>query len=232
MSLVKILLADDHQLIRLGLRALLEAEPGFVVIGEAEDGLQAIQMVEKCSPDVVILDLMMPHLNGVETSRHIHTRFPWVRIVILSMFDSEAYIVEALSAGARAYVLKQSTAQDLVNAVRETLAGKRYLSPRISERVIDAYIQFVQSAKNGELDVYETLTPREREVLQLVAQGYANKDIADALSLSSRTVESHRASMMRKLGFHSQVDIARFALERGLLPKSGELADQGKPPPR
>jgi two-component system, NarL family, response regulator NreC len=218
MSAARIVLADDHQVVRLGLRTLLESEPGFEVVGEAGDGLEAVQMAERFSPDVLILDLQMPRLNGIEAARQIHARFPHMRTVILSMFDSEAYVVEALSAGASAYVLKQSTTEDLVAAVREALAGKRYLSPSLSERAIEAYIHYVQSAKAGELDVIETLTPREREVLNLAAQGYANAEIARRLSLSPRTVETHRAHMMRKLGLHSQVDLARFALERGILP--------------
>jgi DNA-binding NarL/FixJ family response regulator len=176
-------------------------------------------MAERFSPDVVVLDLLMPRLNGIEAARQIRARFPHMRIVILSMFDSEAYVVEALSAGASAYVLKSSTTEELVAAVREVLAGKRYLSTSLSDRAIQAYIQYVQSAKAGELDVVETLTPREREVLHLTAQGYTNAEIAKMLMLSSRTVETHRAHMMRKLGFHSQVDLVRFALERGILPK-------------
>lgn len=219
MSTARIVLADDHQVVRLGLRTLLESEPGFQVVGGAGNGLEAVRMAERFSPDVIILDLMMPRLNGIEAARQIQARFPHIRIVILSMFDSEAYVVEALNAGASAYVLKGSTTEDLVAAVREVLAGKRYLSPSLSERAIDAYIRYVQSAKAGELDVVETLTPREREVLHLAAQGKTNAEIAKRLSISARTVETHRAHMMRKLGLHSQVDLARFALERGLLPR-------------
>ncbi len=202
-NVATIVLADDHHVVRQGLRALLEAEPAFRVIGEAGDGLEAVQQVEHLRPDVLVLDLMMPGLSGIQAARQIHARFPHIRIVILSMFDSEAYVVEALSGGASAYVLKGSTTEDLVAAVREVLAGKRYLSPSLSERAIEAYINYVQSAKSGELDVVETLTLREREVLHLAAQGYTNAEIAKMLTLSSRTVETHRAHMMRKLGLHS-----------------------------
>jgi DNA-binding NarL/FixJ family response regulator len=219
MDPIKIVLADDHQIVRFGLRTLLESQPDFIVVGEAVDGLDALQMVEKHSPDVVILDLMMPRINGIEAARQIHAQYPHMRIVILSMFDSEAYIVEALGGGADAYVLKQSTTEDLVAAVREVLAGRRYLSSQLNERAIDMYIQYVRSTKAGEYDPCVALTPREREVLLLVAQGQTSADIAQELSLSQRTIETHRANMMHKLGLHSSVDLARFALEHGLLPE-------------
>lgn len=218
MSVARIILIDDHQVVRLGLRTLLESEPGFQVVGEARDGQEAILMIERLHPDVAILDLQMPGLSGMEAARLMHVRFPHVRIVILSMFDNEAYVVEALRAGASAYVLKGSTTEDLVAAVRDALAGKRYLSPSLSERAIAAYIQFIQSAKAGEVSAIEMLTPREREVLRLIAQGLTSTEIARMFTLSSRTVETHRAHMMRKLGLHTQVDLARFALENGLLP--------------
>jgi two-component system, NarL family, response regulator NreC len=219
MNIIKIIIADDHQIVRFGLRTLLESEPDFQVVGEAVDGLEAIQMVEQRSPDVVIMDLMMPRMNGLEAARQIHAQYPHIRIVILSMFDSEAYIVEALSVGAEAYLLKQSTTEDLVKAVREVLAGKRFLSPPLNELAINGFIQYAMSAKTSESDPHGRLTPREREVLHLVAQGYTNIDIARALSLSSRTIETHRAHMMHKLGLNSPVDLARYALEHGLLPK-------------
>ena len=220
MSAVRLILADDHQVVRLGLRTLLESEPDLQVVGEAADGLEAIRLAEKLSPQVAILDLQMPGLNGIETARQLRARFPSMCIVMLSMFDSEAYVVEALSAGASAYVLKQATTGDLVTAVREVLMGKRYLSPSLSERAIEAYIHYVQSARTGELDVIESLTPREREVLHLVARGATTAEIAGRLSLSPRTVDTHRAQMMRKLGLHSQVDLVRFAMERGILPEN------------
>ena len=219
MNIIKIILADDHQIVRFGLRTLLESELDFKVVGEAVDGLEAIQLVEQRSPDVAILDLMMPRMNGIEAARQIHAQYPHIRIVILSMFDSEAYVVEALSGGADAYVLKQSTTGDLVAAVREVLAGRRYLSSPLNERAINTFIQYALSAKAGEIDPHGTLTPREREVLHLVAQGYTNIEIAQALSLSPRTIETHRAHMMHKLGLNSPVDLARYALEHGLLPK-------------
>lgn len=214
-----ILLADDHQVVRLGLRTLLESESGFSVIGEAEDGYTALRLTEKLQPDVVILDLMMPGLNGIETARQISQKFPALNIVILSMFDSEAYVVEALNSGAQAYVLKSSTTDDLVTAIQTIQRGQRYLSPKLSEQAINAYIHHVQEAKTGEFDSLETLTPREREVLHLAAQGKHNAQIAEHLSISIRTVESHRSNMMRKLGLRSQIDLARYAIERGIIPR-------------
>lgn len=219
MSVTKIILADDHQVVRLGLRTLLESEPDFEVIGEAEDGISALRLTELHRPDVVVLDLMMPRLNGVETSHQIHQKFPQIAIVMLSMFDNEAYVVEALNSGAKAYVLKTSTTDDLVAAIRAVQSGQRYLSPKLSDRAINAYMKYVQEAKAGELDSYETLTPREREVLHLTAEGKTNPQIAEHLSISTRTVESHRANMMRKLGLRSHIDLIRYAMGRNIIPK-------------
>jgi len=215
-----ILLADDHQVVRLGLRTLLESEPGFRVVGEAEDGYATLKLVEQFLPDVVVLDLMMPGLNGIDTARQINQRYPDILIVILSMFDNEAYVVEALNSGAQAYVLKSSTTDDLVASVKAIKLGQRYLSPKLSEQAISAYIQQVKNAKSGEHDSYQTLTPREQEVLHMAAQGKTNAQMAEQLSVSVRTIESHRLNMMRKLGFRSQVDLVRFAMDRGIIPLS------------
>jgi DNA-binding NarL/FixJ family response regulator len=219
MSAIRILIADDHEVVRLGIRTLLESQPDLEVVGEARDGPEAIRMAGQLLPDLIILDLMLPHLDGIEALRRIQFEYPNIRVVILSMYDNEAYIVESLSGGASAYILKQSTSEDLVLAIRSSLAGKRYLSPALSERTINSYITYFKTAKTGDLDPFESLTPREREVLILAAQGHTTAEIATNLSLSPRTVETHRANMMHKLGFHSQIDLARFALERGILPK-------------
>ena len=210
-----IVLADDHQVVRNGLRVLLEAEPDFSVVGEAGDGLEAVRLVERLQPDVLVLDLMMPGLNGLEVARQVSQRSPQTRVVILSMYDNEAYVLEALRAGAAAYVPKESTSAELVRAIREAVAGRRYLSPPLSERAIEIYIQKAESAA---LDPYETLTAREREVLHLVAEGHTNAEIAARLFVSPRTVETHRANLMRKLGLHTQTDLIRYALRRGILP--------------
>jgi len=213
---VKIVLADDHPIVRQGLCALLEAETDFQVVGEAGDGLEAVALVERVKPDVLVLDLMMPTLSGLEVARQTRQRSPQTRVVILSMHADEGYVLEALTAGASANVLKKSTAGDLVKAIRDAIAGRRFLSPPLSERLIDAYVEKTRSAP---LDSYNTLTPREREVLQLAAEGHTNAAIATRLSISPRTVEMHRASVMRKLDLQNQVELVRYALQRGILAK-------------
>jgi len=215
MSMVTIVLADDHHVVRQGLRTLLESESDFRVVGEAGDGLEAVQLVERLQPDVLVLDLMMPSLDGLEVTRQVSQRSPQTRVVILSMHSSEAYVLEALRHGAAGYVLKASSAADLIKAVREVTAGRHYLSPPLSEHAIAAY---VQKAKEAALDKYETLTTREREVLHLAAEGYSNHEIADRLSISPYTAMTHRANLMRKLDLHSQTDLVRYALQRGIIP--------------
>ncbi|PLS77204.1 MAG: DNA-binding response regulator [Chloroflexi bacterium] len=214
--MTSIVLADDHAVVRQGLRALLVTGAKFSIVGEAADGLEVLQVVERHKPDVLIVDLMMPGLSGLEVTRQVSQRSPQIRIVILSMHANEAYVLEALKNGAAGYVLKDSSADDLVHAVREVAAGRRYLSPPLSERAIEAYIQ--QQTATATLDRYEALTAREREVFHLTAEGSTNNEIAARLSISPRTVEIHRANVMRKLGLHSQTDVIRFALRRGILP--------------
>jgi two-component system response regulator NreC len=218
MKTTTIVLAEDHQIVRQGLRALLEAEPDFCIIGEAANGLEAAQLAERLQPDVMVVDLMMPGLNGLEVTRQVGQRVPQTQVVILSAFDNEAYVVEALGNGAAGYVLKKSSAADLAQAVREVVAGRRYLSPALSERAIETYVRYVQQVKNATLDPYETLTPREREVLHLAAEGHTNAEIAAQLSISPRTVEVHRANMMRKLGLRTPTDLIRYAMQHGILP--------------
>lgn len=209
-----ILLADDHSIVRQGLRALLEGEPGFVIVGEAENGLQVPDMAEQLRPDLLVLDLMMPGLNGSEAIRQVCQRSPKTQIVILSMYANEAYVLEALRNGATGYVLKSATSAHLLKALREVVAGRRYLSPPLSERSVEDY---AQKTKGTLLDLYETLTTREREVLYLAAEGYSNPQIAGRLGLSTRTVETHRANLMRKLDLLSQTDLVRYAIRRGIV---------------
>lgn len=210
-----IVLADDHRLVRQGLRALLEAERDFQVIGETGDGREVLDLVRRFTPNVLILDLMMPGLNGLEVARQLHKQAPHTGIVILSMYDDEGFVLEALAHGVSAYVLKDSSSDELVKAVREVAAGRRYLSPPLSDRAIEAYQRM---AKAGTLDRYETLTTREREVLQLAAEGHTSSEIAARLGISTRTAETHRSRLMHKLGLHSQADLIRYALRRGIIP--------------
>jgi DNA-binding NarL/FixJ family response regulator len=212
---VTIVLADDHQVVRQGLRMVLEAQEHFQVVAEAGNGLDAIALVERFNPCVLIVDVMMPGLNGLEVTRQVRQRASRTRVIVLSMYSNEAYVLEALRHGASGYVLKDAPADDLVHAVHEVVAGRRYLSPPLSERAIEAYLQ---KARDTGLDPYETLTTREREVLQLAAEGRTNGDIAAALYISPRTVETHRAHVMRKLRLQNQADLIRYALQRGLLP--------------
>ncbi|MDX2029190.1 MAG: response regulator transcription factor [Blastocatellia bacterium] len=212
---ITIVLADDHRIVREGLSVLLAAEPDFTVVGAAGDGLEAIEMVRKLRPDVAVLDLMMRGLNGLEAARQISKLTPPPRIIILSMYDDEGFVLEALANGVSAYVLKDAGSSDLVQAIREVAAGHRYLSPPLSDRAIEAYQQI---ANAGTLDKYETLTTREREVLQLTVEGHTNSEIASRLGISVRTAETHRSRLMHKLGVHTQADLIRYALRRGIIP--------------
>ncbi len=210
-----ILLADDHHIVRQGLRVLLNAEQDFTVVGEAKNGLEVVNLVQRLKPDVLIMDLMMPGINGLEVTRQVKQRIPQTRIVILSMHANEGYVLEALRSGASAYVLKDSSAADLVHAVRDVTTGRRYLSPLLSERAMEAY---VNKATESALDPYDTLTTREREVLHLSAQGNTSAEIGVKLSISPRTAEIHRANLMRKLDLQTQTDLIRYAIRRGVIP--------------
>jgi len=217
MQKTTIALADDHQVVRQGLRALLEAEPDFSVVGDAGDGLSAIRLVDSLKPNILLLDLMMPGLNGQEVIRTVRKRQPKTRTIVLSMHSSEPYVIEALKNGAAGYVLKDASSTDLIRAVREVMAGRRYLSAPLSERAIDAY---QAKARASLADRYEMLTRREREVLQLAAEGHTNSGIANRLSISPRTAETHRTNLMHKLGLHSQTELIKYAIERGIIPIS------------
>jgi DNA-binding NarL/FixJ family response regulator len=215
MSTTTIVLADDHHVVRQGLRALFASQRDFAVTGEVADGREVAGVVERVKPHVLVLDLMMPGLNGLEVIRQVRRRAPDTRIVVLSMHANEAYVVEALRSGASAYVVKSAHAAEVVKAAREVMAGRCYLSPPLSEGAIEEY---AAKTRGGALDIYETLTPREREVLHLAAEGYGNPEIATRLAIGVRTAESHRANLMHKLGLRSQTDVVRYALNRGILP--------------
>ena len=210
-----IVLADDHPVVRRGLRALLEAVAEFRVVGETGDGLEVVRLVEELRPQVLVLDLMMPGVGGLEVARQVNLRFPTTKVVILSMHANEAYVLEALRNGASAYVLKDAGGGELLQAVRSVVAGSRYLSAPLSERAIADY---VEKAKSAPLDPVGELTTREREVLGLAAEGQSTGDIAARLGISPRTAETHRANLMRKLGLHSQTALVRFAIRQGILP--------------
>jgi DNA-binding NarL/FixJ family response regulator len=212
---VTILLADDHPIVRQGLRHLLEEESGIMVVGEASDGLQAVQLAEKFKPNVLILDMMMPDLNGLEVLRQVKERSPGTSSIVLSMQSADVYVVEALRAGALGYVLKETGPSELLGAVQQVVGGQRYLSPRISERLIDVLLETTEKLP---ADPYQSLTNREREVLQMAAEGLTSSEIAKRLSISPRTAELHRGRMMNKLGLHNQTDLILYALKRGILP--------------
>lgn len=212
---ISILLADDHTILRQGLRALLESEPDFVILGEAQNGLETLEQTRLLNPDVVILDLGLPDIHGLEVVRQIHQFAPKIRIVILSMHAKEAYVVEAFNNGASSYVLKGSESSALAEAIRLSMRGIRYLSPPLSEKDLADYIR---RTKEQTLDLFETLTNRERQILHLVSSGCSNNEIARRLSISPRTVEVHRSKMMSKLGMHNQSDLVRYAIQRGIIP--------------
>lgn len=212
-----IVLADDHHIVRQALRALLETVPDFQLVGEAGDGLEAVRIVEKLTPGVLVCDLMMPAINGLEVARQIAQRTR-TRVLILSMHANDAYVSEALKNGAAGYVLKDCQSSELIHAIREIAAGRRYLSPQISERAIELYgRKFGQEPE----DPYQTLTTREREVLQLAAEGHTNAQISERLFVSPRTIETHRANLMRKLGLQNHGDLIRYAVKRGIISLDG-----------
>jgi len=221
MSKTTIVLADDHPIVREGVRGLLATADDVVVVGEEGDGLKVLDLVERLRPHVLILDIMMPGLNGLDVLRRVSRQFPRLRVIVLSMHSSEGYVLEAMRNGATAYVVKDAMGTELVKAVREAAAGRRYLSPPLSERAIEVYLG--RMGASG-LDSYEALTAREREVLRLAAEGFSASEIAARLSISPRTAETHRANLMHKLGLHSQTDLVRYAMRRGALPseKAGE----------
>jgi DNA-binding NarL/FixJ family response regulator len=212
---VSVLLADDHPIVRQGLRHLLAAEPNLTVVGEASDGLEAVQLTEKFRPKILIVDLMMPGLNGLEVVKQVKERSPATGSIVLSMQSADVYVVEALKAGALGYVLKETGPSELINAVQRVIAGQRYLSPKLSERLVDVLLQKTEGLP---LDPYQMLTNREREILQMAAEGMTAAAIAKRLSISPRTAELHRARMMNKLRLNNQTDLIRYALKRGILP--------------
>ncbi len=213
MTPVRVLLADDHTLVRAGIRGLLQGLEGVEVVGEAGDGQEAVRLAESLRPDVVLLDVGMPGLNGLEVAGRIGAFDASIRVVILSMHSSEEYVLRALRAGCAGYLLKASAVSELEVAVRAVARGETYLSPAVSKRVVDDYV----SRTGGAADPLDALTPRQREVLQLAAEGLSSKEIAQRLGLSYRTVEAHRAQLMERLGVHDLAGLVRFAVRVGLV---------------
>jgi len=212
---ITILLVDPHPIVREGLKMILGRHEDFRVIGETGDGLEAVTLAEHLYPDVLIVEVRIPGLSGLEVTRQVRQRVPRTRVIVLSMYANETYVLEALRSGAAGYVLKEASINELVQAVRDVAAGQHYLSASLAERIPAIRAQRTQT---GVLDPYETLTTREHEVLHLVARGRTNTEMAAALGISPRTVETHRAHLMQKLGLRTQADLIRYALQRGILP--------------
>jgi two-component system response regulator NreC len=213
----RIVIAEDYTILREGLKSLLSSSANFEIIGEAEDGREAIRCVEQLKPDLILMDLSMPRMNGLEAIREIKRRFSKTAILVLTVHKTEEYILATLKAGADGYVLKDATQAELMMAVKNVLSGKHYISPGISEKVIEGYLDGRKTLKTR--TSWETLTQREREILKLIAEGYKNKEIADFLCISPKTVEKHRANLMEKLSLHNVQALTSFAIDKGLVTK-------------
>jgi DNA-binding NarL/FixJ family response regulator len=213
--LIRIILSDDHAVIRRGLRLVLEEQEDFEVIGEASDGREAVHLAEMLKPEIAVLDISMPNLNGIEAARQISAKQLGTSIVVLSMHADESFVLRALKAGARGYVLKESREGDLINAIRLVSEGKSFFSPAVSRMLVEDYVRQLQDKDID--DSYELLTLREREILQLIAEGKSNKDIANMLNLSLYTVETHRSNILEKLNLHSVAELILYAVRKGVI---------------
>jgi two-component system, NarL family, response regulator NreC len=214
-SKVRIVLGDDHTLVRHGLRKILEEQKDWTVVAEASDGREAVRQALSLQPDVVVLDIGMPLLNGIEATRQIARRFPSINILILSMHAEEAYITQAMKAGARGYLLKDSADTELIRAVIAVAAGKSFFSPAVARVMLDDYVRHL--TEKGIVDRFESLSEREREIFQLIAEAHSNKEIADLLSVSPATVETHRAHILQKLAVHNTAELVLYAVRRGII---------------
>lgn len=211
----RLVIAEDHTILREGLRALLSSQENLEVVGEAEDGREAIRQVEKLTPDLILMDLSMPKMNGIEAIREIRRRVPETRILALTVHKAEEFILEVLQSGADGYIPKDASSSELMMAIKSILMGKRYLSPSVSNVVIEGYLESRRTSES--ITPWGKLTKREREILKLIAEGYKNKDIADYLCISVKTVEKHRSNLMKKLDLHSAAALTAYAMERGLV---------------
>ena len=219
MSKIRVLLAEDHTIVRKGIRALLDAEPDIDVVGEAENGREAVTKAEALQPDMVIMDHTMPLLNGLEATRQIRRQQPAIRVLILTMHTNEAYVFQFLQAGAAGYLVKQTAPTDLVTAIRAIHRGDSFLSPAISKAVIEEYVRTGEAAGKGAPDT--ALTEREREVLQLIAEGFTNQEIGQQLQISVKTVGVHRLNLMQKLDLHNLADLTKYAIRMGIIGLEG-----------
>ena len=215
MNPIRILLADDHTVMRRGLRLLLESQPGYSVVAEAADGREAITQAEATQPDVAVMDIAMPNLSGIEAAQRINAALPQTVVVILSMHSDEGYVLRALKAGAKGYILKDSAEGDLIEAIRAVHAGKTFFSPEITEMLVADHVREIRA--RGAEDSYDLLTAREREILQLLAERQSAKEIAASLHLSPYTVETHRRNLQEKLNLHSQAELILYAVRKGLI---------------
>jgi two-component system response regulator NreC len=214
MDKIRILLADDHTILSAGIRALLEDEPDMCVIGEAEDGRTAVKLACQQLPDVVLMDIAMPLLNGLEATRQIKHDCPQVKVLILTMYDNEEYIRQALTNGAMGYILKDDAPHELLDAIHAVHRGEAVLSPAITRLVIEDYLRWGDLQKDNTVD---NLSPREREVLQLIAEGYSNRQISEILSISIKTVQTHRMNLMSKLDLHNRADLIKYAIQQKII---------------
>jgi two-component system response regulator NreC len=215
MSKIRVLLADDHTIVRKGIRSLLDGEPNIEVVGEAEDGREAVDKVEQLTPDIVLMDITMPRLNGLEATRQIKKLFPQVNVLVLTMYTNEEYIFQLLQAGASGYLVKQSAPGELVSAIYAVHRGDSFLSPAISKTIIDEYLR--QNEDTSHEDSYNALTLREREVLQLITEGCSNREVAEKLHISIKTVGVHRVNLMEKLNIHNTTELVKYALRKGII---------------
>ena len=219
MTTIRILLADDHAVVRSGLHMLLEAQPDFDIVGEAETGAVAVAMVEELRPDAVLMDIQMPDLNGIEATKIIKEISPETAVLALTMHEDDHYFFEMLHAGASGYVLKRAAPDELVNAIRTVCRGEVFLYPTMAKRLVTDYLK--RADKNDTEKGYSNLTPREQEVLTLIAEGYSNAEIANDLFISIKTVDRHRENIMRKLNMHSRIDLVKYAIRTGLIDLDG-----------
>jgi two-component system response regulator NreC len=215
MKKLRILLADDHIVVRTGLRALLERQPNLEVVGESENGRDTVELAASLAPDVVVMDVGMPILNGIEATKTIVTQRPATAVVILSMHADESYVMRALKAGARGYLLKDSAAADLISAIHAVSQNKSFFSPKVSRILAEDYVRVLK--QKGAVDSYDLLTNREREILQLVAEGKANKEVATDLNISPYTVETHRRHILEKLNLHNPAELILYAVRKGII---------------